>query len=249
MIKDKNSISIAKCLTICASAGIVMVFVLLAWGHFLHKDLHQSGLTVYSVQGTVFLLAALWASATLGINFKAALSDYTANTKTSLKLALKYYLVYALSIAAIIGVIVLIAVSLMRLGLFDMAAFNRTHTARSLRQPEMTYLYNLVVGSPFKFILYLFVACILIPVEEEIFFRRFLYVSLRHKLSILPSLIVSSLIFSSGHWGAGAGTALIVGLFLGWIYEKHQNLPANIMVHGLINFTVTLVMISLAIIN
>jgi len=250
MVKDKSALSLAKCFTIWVSAGIVTVLAWLGLGQLLHKevsDLSRATLTIYLVQGTVFLLAVFWAGATLGINFKTTLSNYNASIKNDLKVALKYYLAYALFEVAILGVFVLIAVSLWKMDLFDMVAFNRADTVRSLRQPELTYLYNLVIGPPFKFIIYLFTTCILNPISEEIFFRRFLYVSLRHKVSFLPSLIVSSLLFSAVHLGAGAPTAFIVGLFLGWIYERHQNLQANIMVHGLINFSVTLIMIFLSI--
>lgn len=250
MIEDKSAISLAKWFVISVLAGIAMVLVLLAWGLLSHKDfsvLSQETLTIYLVQGTIFLLAALWTGLMLGINFKATLSNYNANIKNDLKLALKYYLVYALSMAVIIGVIVLIAICLMKMGLFDMAAYNKAHVASSLRQPEMKYLRDIVIGSPFMFILYLFAACILNPIGEEIFFRRFLYVSLRHMMSFLPSLFISSLIFGAEHWGGGVVVSFIIGLFLGWIYEKHQNLPVNIIVHGLINFSVTLVMIFFAI--
>ncbi len=250
MIKDKSAISLAKCFAIWVSAGIIMVLVLLGLGQLLHKevsDLSQATLTIYLVQGIVFLLAAFWAGSTLGINFKTTLFNYNANIKNDFKVALKYFFVYSLFEVVVLGVIVLIAVSLWKMDLFDMAAFNRVNTVRPLRQPELTYLYNLVIGSPFKFILYLFTICILNPISEEIFFRRFLYVSLRHKVSFLPSLIVSSLLFSAVHLGAGAPTTFIVGLFLGWIYERHQSLPVNIMVHGLINFSVTLIMIFLSI--
>jgi len=131
--------------------------------------------------------------------------------------------------------------------LFDMAAYTRAHHGRSLRQPELTYLYNLFSGSPFKYIFYLFVVCILNPIGEEILFRRFLYVSLRHKMAVLPSLLISSLLFGIEHLGAGFGIAFLVGVFLAWIYEKHQRLPVNIIVHGLVNFTVSMVMLWLSI--
>ena len=174
MIKDKNSVSLVKWFMISVLSGITMVLALLAWGLLLHKDvsdLSQDTLTIYLVQGIVFLLAAIWTGSTLGINFKSALSNYNANIKNDLRLALKYYLVYALFEVAILGVFVLIAVTLWKMDLFDMVAFNRADTVRSLRQPELTYLYNLVMGSPFKFIFYLFVICILNPIVEEIFFQ------------------------------------------------------------------------------
>jgi membrane protease YdiL (CAAX protease family) len=246
MIKDKISIPLWKCFAIWILSGLSFVFVLLGVEHFSQKDLYQGSLTVYLLQGFIFLLADLWVATALGIDFKAAFTDYAANIKNYLKLALKYYFAYALAVVAIIGVGVLICFCLIKMGSFDLAAFQKAHGSNSLRQPEMNYLYSIAVGAPFKYILYLITVCVLIPIEEEIFCRRFLYVSLRHKMLLGSSLIISSLIFGLEHWGAGPGQAVIAGLFLGWIYERHQRLPVNIMVHGLINFTVTIVMTFLA---
>jgi membrane protease YdiL (CAAX protease family) len=63
-------------------------------------------------------------------------------------------------------------------------------------------------------------------------------------MGMRSSLLISSLIFAVGHIpSASAVHAFIVGAFLGWIYEKQQNMPINIMVHGLINLFVTMLMI------
>lgn len=120
-------------------------------------------------------------------------------------------------------------------------AYYANSTAAKLTQKN--YLRDFVIRVPFKFVLYLFSTCVLIPIEEEIFTRRLLYVSLRHKMGVSPSLLISALLFGAEHIGAAAVPAFVSGLFLSWIYEKHQNLPVNIMVHGLINFSVTMIMI------
>jgi len=250
MITDKTAIPLTKLFKIWLLAGAVMVLCLGLY-EFITKTpiaITSESITVYLIQGCIFSLAAFWALSTIGVYFRTAFNNSSANIKNDLKLALKYFFVYALAAVAFIGLIVLVAVILMKMGLFDMAAFNRSSTAGSLRQPELTYLHDMVVGSPFKFVLYLFATCILIPIEEEIFHRRLLYVSLRNKLPFLSSLLISSLIFGLGHMPAvSAISAFVVGLFLGWIYEKHQKLSVTIMVHGLINFSVTMVMLFLAI--
>jgi len=199
-------------------------------------------LTTNLIQGSVGLLAALWALSTLDINFKTTLSNSNANIVADLKLALKYFFIYALSAVALVFILALVGVLLLKMGLFTMDTFHDS-TSQPLKLAGQIYLHS-IVKSPLKFVLYLFSACILIPIEEEIFSRRLLYVSLRSKMTFMPSLFISSLIFGAGHIPAASAVhAFVVSLFLGWIYEKKQNLPVNIMIHGLINFSVTMLMI------
>ena len=130
------------------------------------------------------------------------------------------------------------------MGFFTMEAFNSFHSnAMSDKLVERNYFGTLIVSSPLKSIIYLFSACILIPIGEEVFFRRLLYVSLRRKMGFIYALFLSSVLFALVHSGGAMGSALFAGLFLGWIYEKHQNLSVNIMVHGLINFLVNLLLV------
>ncbi|OIN99668.1 MAG: hypothetical protein AUJ51_12225 [Elusimicrobia bacterium CG1_02_56_21] len=199
-------------------------------------------LTTNLIQGSVCLTVALWALSTLGVDFKEVIFNSNANIERDLKQALKYFLAYALSATALIFTLALIGVLLLKLGVFTMDMFHSS-SSQPLKLAEQVYLQS-IIKSPLKFIPYLFSVCILIPIEEEIFFRRLLYVSLRSKMAIGSSLFISSLIFSAGHIPAASVIhAFVVSLFLGWIYEKKQSMPINIMVHGLINFFVTMLMI------
>lgn len=249
MITDKTAIPFGRLLKIWLLTLLAMFFCLGLYNLASAVPMFSlpEEIIIYFIQGSVSLVTAFWALSTIGVYFRPAFHNFNASIKKDLKLAFKYFFIYALAAVALIGLIVSIAVVLMKMGLFDMAAFNRSSAVGSLRQPELAYLHNMVIGSPFKFILYLFATCILIPIEEEIFHRRLLYVSLRNKLPFLSSLLISSLIFGLGHMPvASAISAFVVGLFLGWIYEKTQNLSVNIMVHGLINFSVTMVLVFLA---
>jgi len=202
----------------------------------------SESITVCLIQGSIFSLAAFWALSTIGVDFKAAFCKANENIKNDLKLAFKYFFIYTAAATAVVLSLALIGMLLLKMGAFTMDAL-RTHNPTTPRLAELTYLHD-VIKSPLKFVVYLFSTCILIPIEEEIFFRRLLYVSLRSKMTFMPSLLISSLIFGAGHIPAASTiSAFVVGLFLGWIYEKKQRLPVNIMVHGLINFSVTVIMI------
>ncbi|MFA7008600.1 MAG: CPBP family intramembrane glutamic endopeptidase [Elusimicrobiales bacterium] len=145
---------------------------------------------------------------------------------------------------AVVAVALFFFMLFLKLGVFTMEAFNNQNI-RSMagKAVEKNYLRDIVLMSPGRMLIYFISTCVVIPMEEEIFTRRLLYVSLRHKMGIAGSLIISSLVFGAQHIGAAAVPAVMVGVFLGWIYEKHQNLLVNIMTHGLINFLVILTMV------
>lgn len=249
MITGKNTISLTKCFTIWLSAGIATVFLAFMWDILFHKHLLSiSGEDeiFFLIQGSMGFLAVFWALSTLSVNFREALSISNANIKTDLKLALKYFFIYALSTFALVLLSALFCLLLIKTNLITADAFMAHYAMPPAIMEGRRYLCDVVIHSSPKFIIYLFSTCVLIPMEEEIFFRRLLYVSLRHKMAFSPSLLISSLIFGAVH-PSGAIPALAAGLFLGWIYEKKENLPVNIMVHGLINFSATLLMIFLSI--
>lgn len=245
-IKNKNSLSLGKLFGVWLSSGILVVLFSLIYiritGLPIEAVAHNE--VIRLIQGGTLTLAAAWALSILGISIKSIYSNFNASSKASLKLTAKYFLIYALVAGALIGVLSLAAMIFMKLGFFTMDSFNQ-HYAKSMAEKlaQKNYLRDVLIGSPVKFAIYLFSTCVLIPIEEEILTRRLLYVSLRHKMSFAASLIISSLVFGLEHLGAAAIPAIIFGMFLGWIYEKHQSLSVNIMVHGLINFSVTLTMI------
>jgi len=250
MIKDKRAIPLGKLFAIWLMSGIVVVFLIDAYATAvkLPAEFISDNEVIRLIQGSVLFLAGLWALSTLDIDFKAAISSFDANIKGNLKLTFKYFLVYVLSAAVLIGALSLAAILLMKAGVFTMGTFDTYYAnATADKLVQKNYLRDFIIRFPIKFILYLFATCVLIPIEEEIFTRRLLYVSLRHKMGVSLSLVISAIVFGAEHMGTAAGAAVVVGLFLSWIYEKHQNLSVNIMVHGLINFSVTMVMILYAV--
>lgn len=80
-----------------------------------------------------------------------------------------------------------------------MGEFLKHFDAPAALTEERRYFQEFLLKSPIRLIVYMFSVCVLIPIEEEIFFRRFLYVYLRHKMSFIKALLFSSLIFGTVH--------------------------------------------------
>lgn len=196
------------------------------------------------IQGAVLSATGLWAITTLGVGAGSFKNRFNSGIGASLKLAVKYFLIYALAAIAVIGALSLAAMLLMKLGVFSMDSFNGYHArATAEKLTHKNYLREVLFSSPPKLLLYLFATCVLIPIEEEIFTRRLLYVSLRRRIGFYSALIISSLVFGLEHLGGAMIPAMVFGGYLTWIYDKHQDLAANMMVHGMINFSVIVTML------
>lgn len=246
IIKNKPSLPLGQLAGIWLGSGMAVVVFLLIYiegvGLPLVDISHNE--VVRLIQGGTLVLAALWAVSLLGFNIRAFHEEFSARSKETIRLTAKYFLIYLLTAAVFISMLSLAAMLLMKLGAFTMDSFNDYYVkATAERLAQKNYLRDILLGSPIKFLVYLFSTCVLIPAEEEVFTRRLLYVSLRHKLGFASSLVITSLVFGIEHLGAAALPAFVFGMFLGWIYEKHQNLIVNILVHGLINLSVTMTMI------
>ena len=86
---------------------------------------------------------------------------------------------------------------------------------------------------PAVFFTLLIVAGVLAPFAEELFFRGFLYNSAKHRLGVIPGIILSSLIFAIIHIGPLAVVGIIpMGILLALAYEKTGSLWVPIMMHA-----------------
>ncbi len=74
------------------------------------------------------------------------------------------------------------------------------------------------------------------PVVEEIFFRGFLYQSLRNSLGVWPGAVLSGLIFGAIHFEFFKLVQLaILGVILALLFERTRSLWPPIMLHALNN--------------
>jgi len=79
--------------------------------------------------------------------------------------------------------------------------------------------------------------CLLVPAMEEVFFRRLLYVSLRHKYSLFRSILINSLLFGAIHPDSVLFT-IIFSVMQCYVYERFGRVSVNILSHLIFNSTV-----------
>lgn len=84
---------------------------------------------------------------------------------------------------------------------------------------------------------------ILTPIIEELMLRGILFNRLRHGVSFTVANILQAMVFGIYHWNIIQGLyAFVIGLILGYIYEKTRTLLAPIIVHAIINGSGFLIM-------
>jgi hypothetical protein len=87
--------------------------------------------------------------------------------------------------------------------------------------------------SGWAFFLTLLSAAVWAPVAEEIFFRGFLYGSLRGRIGARGAMIASTFFFTALHFSLDAFIPLFVlGLCLAWLYEKTGSLYPGMILHA-----------------
>ncbi|WP_345988306.1 type II CAAX endopeptidase family protein [Chryseobacterium sp. Chry.R1] len=99
---------------------------------------------------------------------------------------------------------------------------------------ENNFVYHIPI---FYYILRLIKGCIIAPIVEELFFREFILKELNTKYSATYSIIISSILFSLFHMNmADIIPALIMGVFLGYIFLKSRKIEYTIVFHSILNF-------------
>ncbi len=84
---------------------------------------------------------------------------------------------------------------------------------------------------------------ILSPLVEELVFRGLIYRRLRWRMEAFPAIFLSALFFAVFHTNLLQGIyALLMGMMMGWVYERHHNLLAPAAFH--IGANVTSVILS-----
>ncbi len=177
----------------------------------------------------------------IGISIPAVLRNWWENKTKHLQIVFKYFIIYAGFMILVVGILVAIFILLEKMGGINPSII--TNLARDTNSNDtITQLKVILKKSIPHFALSLFTMCILAPVIEEIFFRRFLFVALRKKMNFAISLFISSISFMAVHPNMALGA--IGGIYLGYVYEKGKSLPANILIHSAVNLaTITISMV------
>ncbi|MBU1672427.1 MAG: CPBP family intramembrane metalloprotease [Actinobacteria bacterium] len=78
-------------------------------------------------------------------------------------------------------------------------------------------------------------AVILAPIAEEIFFRGYLYSSIRNRYGIQVSLLITASLFAVAHLDLSFMPRFVFGYLAGLAYEYRRNLAAPIVAHAVAN--------------
>lgn len=77
---------------------------------------------------------------------------------------------------------------------------------------------------------------LIVPFVEELFFRGIIYSWLRNRFNIGVGILISSAIFGLVHVDlAVAGTAFVLGIILGLVFEYSKSLWASVIIHSINN--------------
>lgn len=212
--------------------GMSPVIVVEVLGSFLRPK-EWADVVTFGSQ-IISALCLIWFVVAVGINIPAVLRDWWEHRTEHLRIAYKYFAIYAGFAALIISVLVVILIFLEDAGKVNPLIVDLADDADMGNQ--MVLLKHFLKNSIPRFIISLVGMCVLAPVIEEIFFRRFLFVALRKKTNFPFALFISSALFMAIHPNMALGA--IGGIYLGYVYEKGKSLPANILVHAAANLTV-----------
>jgi membrane protease YdiL (CAAX protease family) len=117
--------------------------------------------------------------------------------------------------------------------------------------PVLIFLWRLVSGgpppainqpilpldpTPVQIVLSVVAVIVAAPVGEELFFRGFLFGSLRARLSFLPAAAISGLVFGLFHvQPLLVAVMVVVGIALAFLYERRRSLAVCIAAHAIFN--------------
>jgi len=79
-------------------------------------------------------------------------------------------------------------------------------------------------------------ACVVAPIWEETLFRGFLQPALRRLVGQRGAILLTALVFTCAHWSLSVSLPIFVlGLMLGYLYEKTQSTIASALLHSVHN--------------
>lgn len=116
------------------------------------------------------------------------------------------------------------------------------HGSQGSSNPIFSHLIDAISTRNPLLVLTCFVSTtVLAPLAEEPIFRRLLYTWCKQRWGILPSALLSAIVFSLIHMDFGVfWTLTALGFVLALIFEKTKNLAAPIIAHGMWNGLVVL---------
>ena len=174
-----------------------------------------------------------------------SLYSFTSKTFSLLPLIKDFSFPYKLSVYkdSLVGLIALIlAIFPLNCVINLLEAIYTALSIKPINQSALNVLLNSRENSV-AFALEIFTIVILAPCIEEFLFRGVIQTYLRKKYRSIRAIIYSSFIFSIIHFSVGQGSynililisIFILGLYLGFIYEKTRSLISSITLHVTFN--------------
>ena len=118
--------------------------------------------------------------------------------------------------------------------IFFMTALGKVHDNTS----SLSFFQHLETSGFLYIVLFWLSTTFTQPLLEEILFRGIILGSLE-KYSPIVAIILSAVLFGFAHDGEMLSQHLVSGIVLGILYIKRRNLYSCVVVHGLMNATVT----------
>ncbi|MBI4349863.1 MAG: CPBP family intramembrane metalloprotease [Elusimicrobia bacterium] len=212
--KKMPVLSLNKWLLVFLGTYLILIgFSLLGLQSPGEHSLLNSRLTALMFYPTVLSLVSLAVLKGLGVGFLAELKDWKSNFKTDALLGILYFCAYL----SLIGL-------LLALGLGHL-----------MEDAKETAAISLLMGKPLLFPVLFLSVVVLAPLGEEIAFKRLLYAGMRREYSVVRAILSCSLLFVLLHSRSAFLPMILFVPVTYYMYERHRRLPANIILHALIN--------------
>jgi uncharacterized protein len=209
---SKNYLSIGQ--------SIGLLAITLAVTIFLSPIMFLKGLV--GTEATTFLFYLI----TMGLSFWILFSiwrnksdDYTFNYKVPKGMIIPIILLGTLGIQ--------LSLTIPLSSLIPMSDEFAEFFKQSLGNPRNIFTFTTIV--------------VLAPVLEELIFRGIMLKGLLKRYSPATAIVVSSVLFGVVHLNPWQFiSALILGIFIGWIYYRTRSISLAIIIHAFNNFTATI---------
>lgn len=217
-------------------AGLFAGFVVLPFKEVSGIAEHSLFLTKVFLGGMLFYYVSLSEGAVAVVGMFRGLLK---NRGRAFYVALKYLFLYVLVLCSVVAVLIGGLYSLSMLFGGSLGEYAGV-IPPSKDFARINALRGAVSGGV---VLYALGTCILVPVIEEVFYRRLLFVELRKQFGFLVSMSITALVFGVFH--ANILIAVVDGAYLSYVYEKERSLPVNAILHALLNALSVLLILGL----
>ena len=109
-----------------------------------------------------------------------------------------------------------------------------------------TPIVEMYGSSALAFVVIFILTVVIAPFVEEVFFRSFLYQAFRKRYGVTVGILISAVIFGLFHFSflVVLPVFVLIGIFLGYIFEKFHSVYPAIMLHALNNFVFFVILVA-----